>query len=265
MNVQHSPSARTPQPPNGRTALRFRAGVYVTLGGLGVAAIATAIASLSPFTEGFVIGTLIPYLIVGLVVVARIAAHHPYAEFGIANALTLTRLMITALLGGFMFEVAVHGLRPVPWIAWAFCAMAVGAIIIDGLDGHSARRQNLASDFGGRFDMEVDALQILFLCVIAVALGKAGAWILIGGALRYAYEIAAVFWSALKRPLPPSFRRKLISVIMGGTLAALLAPALAPPFSTVVAGLALLLLIYSFAVDVIWLAVDDARARRAAS
>ncbi|MCA0199776.1 MAG: CDP-alcohol phosphatidyltransferase family protein [Proteobacteria bacterium] len=259
MNVQLSPS-----PQKERAALRFRTGVYVTLGGGAVAAIATAVASLSPFTEGFVIGALIPYLIVGLVVVAKIAAYHPYETFGVANALTLTRLVITALLGGLAYEVTLHGLKPIPWIAWSFCAMAVGAIVVDGLDGYSARRQNLASDFGGRFDMEVDALQILLLCVVAVALEKAGAWILIGGALRYAYEIAAVFWSALKRPLPPSFRRKLISVVMGSTLAALLAPVITLPFSTILAAVALALLIYSFAVDVIWLAVDDARARRAA-
>lgn len=257
MNVHLSPQ-------NDRGGLRFRTGVYVTMGGLSVGVIATAIASLSPFTEGFVIGALIPYLIVGFVVVARISAHHPYGRFGVANALTLTRLVIVALLGGLTYEVTLHGLQPVSWVAWSFCAMAVGAIVVDGLDGYSARRQNLASDFGGRFDMEVDALQILLLCVIAVALGKAGAWILIGGALRYAYEIAAVFWSALKRPLPPSFRRKLISVVKGGTLAALLAPVIAPPFSTIVAAAALALLIYSFAVDVIWLAIDDARARRAA-
>lgn len=260
MNVELSP-----QPQNDRAALRFRTGVYVTLGGVAVVVVATAVASLSVFTEGFVIGALIPYLIVGLVVFARIPAYHPYAMFGVANALTLARLVVTALLGGLAFEVTIHALRPEAWVAWAFCAMAVGAIIIDGLDGYSARRQNLASDFGGRFDMEVDALQILFLCVIAVALGKAGAWILIGGALRYAYEIAAAFWSALKRPLPPSFRRKLISVIMGGTLAGLLAPVITPPFSTVLAAAALVLLVYSFAVDVIWLAIDDARARRAGS
>ncbi|MGE3332459.1 MAG: CDP-alcohol phosphatidyltransferase family protein [Rhodospirillaceae bacterium] len=260
MNVESSP-----KPQNVLSALRFRTGVYVAIGGLAVCALATAIASFSPFTEGFVIGALIPYLVVGLVVIARISAFHPHQRFGVANGLTLTRLVITALVGGLAFEVAYHGLRPVPWVAWSFCALAVSAIIIDGLDGYSARRQNLASDFGGRFDMEVDALQILLLCVVAVALGKAGAWILIGGALRYAYEVAAVFWSALKRPLPPSFRRKLISVIKGGTLAALLAPAITPPFSTFIAAAALLLLVYSFAVDVIWLAIDDARARRAVS
>ncbi len=260
MNVE-----RASPPQNEHGSLRFRTGVYVTLGGLAVAVLATAIASLSPFTEGFVVGALIPYLIVGIVVVMRIRAYHPHSRFGVANALTLTRLVITALLGGLTYEVTVHGLKPVAWVAWSFCAMAVGAIIVDGLDGYSARRQNLASDFGGRFDMEVDALQILLLCAIAVALGKAGAWILVGGALRYAYEIAALFWSALKRPLPPSFRRKLISVVKGGTLAALLAPAVIPPLSTAAAAAALSLLVYSFAVDVIWLAIDDARARRTAS
>ncbi len=113
--------------------------------------------------------------------------------------------------------------------------------------------------------MEVDALQILLLCVVALALGKAGLWILIGGALRYAFEVGGVFWPALRRPLPPSFRRKLVSVVKGGALAALLAPEIAPPVSDVIAAAALLLLLYSFAVDVVWLAIDDARSRRTAA
>lgn len=244
------------------STLTWRTSVYVGLGAACVAAGAVGIASFSPFTEGFVVGALIPYLVVGLIVVARIAPYHPYDQFGAANALTLSRLVLSALIGGLAFEVALQGLKPVPWVAWSFCAIAVVAMIIDGFDGYAARRQNISSAFGGRFDMEVDALQIMLLCIVALALGKAGAWILIGGALRYAYEIAGVFWAALRRPLPPSFRRKLISVVQGGTLAALLAPVIVPPFSTMAAVVALGLLLYSFAVDVVWLARDDRRARR---
>lgn len=253
----------TLQAPRAPSSLTWRASTYVALGGLCVVAAATVIASLSPFTEGFVIGALVPYLVVGLIVVARIAPFHPYERFGVANGLTLSRLVLSALLGGLTFEVALHGLKPVPWVAWSFCVIATVAMIVDGFDGYMARRQNMVSAFGARFDMEVDALQILLLCVVALALGKAGAWVLIGGALRYAYEIASVFWPALRRPLPPSFRRKLISVVQGGALAALMAPVIVPPLSVYIAAGALLVLIYSFAVDVVWLAMDDRRARRA--
>lgn len=236
------------------------AAAHVAAGGVAVLAAGAGIAGSGVFTGGGVAGALAPYLIVGAVVIARVRAFHPHARFGGANVLTLARLVITSLLGGFAVEVAVNGRLPAAGAAWFFCALAVLALVIDGLDGYAARRGGLASAFGARFDMEVDALMILILCVIALALGKAGAWVLVGGALRYAYEAAGAFWSVLRRPLPPSFRRKLISVIQGGALAALLAPAVQPPASVWIAAAALVLLVYSFAFDMAWLARDAARA-----
>lgn len=246
------------------TALTRAAGIYVVLGALVLIVAGIAFVSTGAYGEGFVVGALVPYVVAGTIVVTRIGAYHPFDRFGIANGLTLIRLIFCSLLGGLAFEAA-NGLMPSDGAAWVFCALAVFAMIVDGLDGPMARREGLVSAFGGRFDMEVDALQILLLSVVALALGKAGAWVLIGGALRYVYEFAGIFWPALRRPLPPSFRRKLMSVVEGGALAALLAPIVAPPVSIFIAAVALLLLIYSFAVDVVWLAVDGARLRRAAS
>lgn len=245
--------------------LTRRTALYVVLGAAGVTFAAAIIVRLASFSTGFVAGSLVPYCSVCLIVVSRIADSHPFNRFGMANGLTLTRLVICSLIGGLAFEVAMHETEIFPGIAWTFCALAVVAMILDGFDGYTARKENMVSPFGGRFDMEVDALQILLLCIVALALGKAGLWILIGGALRYAYEVAGIFWPALQRPLPPSYRRKLVSVVKGGALAALLAPIIIPPFSTVIAAAALLFLIYSFTVDVVWLAMDDARARRAGS
>ncbi len=245
--------------------LTERAALYFGLGAASVTAAALGFVRFAPFSDGFLAGALVPYCTVGLIAVARIADHHPFPRFGMANALTLARLVVCALLGGLAFEVAVNEAVLDRWVAWTFGLLAVFSLVVDGLDGHAARKQGMTSGFGGRFDMEVDALQILLLCIVALALGKAGPWVLIGGALRYAYEVAGVFWSALQRPLPPSFRRKLVSVTQGSALAALLAPVIAPPISTVIAAIALALLIYSFAADVIRLAIDDARARRAVS
>ncbi len=250
-------------PTTSLSPLTLRAGLFIAAGGLCVTALAVAIAGVSPFNQTFVLGALVPYLVVGSIAVAKIAAYHPYEKFGTANALTLVRLMATALLGGLAAEVTLHELRPVAWIAWSFCLMAGAAVVVDGLDGYAARREKLASAFGGRFDMEVDALQILLLCVIVFALGKTGAWVLIGGALRYLYEIAGLCWPALRGQLFPSFRRKLISVIQGSTLAALLAPVITPPLSSAAAAIALALLLYSFAVDVVWLAREDRRLKQA--
>ncbi len=254
----------TPQPPVSSDLTRQTA-LYVVLGAACVTSTGLLFVRLAPFTLGFLAGALVPYCTVCLIAVARIADSHPFDRFGAANALTLSRLVICSLIGGLAFELAIHETAPPEGVAWVFCVMAVAALVIDGLDGYAARKANMTSAFGGRFDMEVDALQILLLCIVAVALGKAGLWILIGGALRYAYEFASVFWPALQRPLPPSFRRKLVSVVKGSTLAGLLAPIIVPPFSTVVAAAALGLLIYSFIVDVVWLAIDDRRARRLSS
>lgn len=252
-------------PPTTASALTRQAGLFIAAGGICVTGLAVAIAAVSPFTEAFVAGALAPYLVVGVIAAAKVAAYHPHDRFGTANVLTLTRLVATALLGGLAVEVILHDLEPVGWIAWSFCLMAGAAVVVDGLDGHAARRDKLVSAFGGRFDMEVDALQILLLCIIVFALEKAGVWVLIGGALRYLYELAGMVWPALRGALFPSFRRKLISVIQGGTLAALLAPVIVPPLSTAAAAIALILLIYSFAVDVIWLIRADQRPKQASS
>lgn len=245
--------------------LTRRTALYVVLGAASVTVAGLAAMHLAAFSTGFLAGALVPYCAVCFIAVARIATSHPFDRFGIANTLTLIRLVVCSLIGGLAFELAIREVVPSASMGWSFLALATGAMIIDGLDGYFARKHNMTSDFGGRFDMEVDALQILLLCIVALALGKAGLWVLIGGALRYVYEVVGVFWPVLRRPLPPSFRRKLISVVQGGALVALLAPVIVPPLSTVIAAAALLLLIYSFAVDVIWLALDDARARKAAS
>jgi phosphatidylglycerophosphate synthase len=242
--------------------LTRRTALYVAFGGACVAGAATAIAARPPFTEGFVVGALVSYLTVGLIAVARVAHFHPFARFGIANGLTLIRLGLCALIGGLAAEVAIQEVTPAPAAAWGFFGLATLAMVIDGLDGYIARKNAMTSDFGARFDMEVDALQILLLCIVALGLGKAGLWVLIGGLLRYLYEIVGVWWPVLQNPLPPSFRRKLISVVQGGSLIALLAPVIVPPFSMWVAGIALALLLYSFAVDVVFLAREDRQRRR---
>ncbi len=177
------------------------------------------------------------------------ARFHQAPRFGLANILTLSRLALTCLLAAFMVEV-VRGYDPADTAAWVVAAIAAIALVLDGLDGFAARRSGLASAFGARFDMEVDAFMILVLSVVAFALNKAGVWVIASGLLRYVYVLAASVAPALSRPLAPAWRRKAIAVIQGATLAALLAPVVQPPVSTAAAVIALLLLIYSFGADI---------------
>lgn len=167
-------------------------------------------------------------------------------RFGLANSVTLVRGAMVAVLVGF----AVAGS---PALAWLAAGLAGTALILDGADGWIARRQGMATDFGARFDMEVDALLIVVLAVLATSWGQAGPWVLLSGLLRYLFVLAGMAVSALSGPLPPSFRRKLVCVIQILALIAILPPLLAPPVTSVIAAGSLALLVYSFAVDTAWL------------
>jgi phosphatidylglycerophosphate synthase len=199
----------------------------------------------------FIFGTFLSYGASVVLIVTHIGISHPYSTFGIANVITVLRLLIVCQFAG----VAIHLITAAavsPRLAWILCSLALLERLLDGIDGHVARKRRMESAFGARFDMEVDALQIFLLSAIALLLEKAGAWVLIGGLLRYAFVGASLLWPIFNAPLPPSLRRKGAAVIQGVTLAALLAPIVLPPISVLAAAMALAVLIYSFAVDTLW-------------
>lgn len=234
-------------------ALTYVTLAIVLLGGLALVATSLALTSLGPFDGWFVTGALVPYAVIGAIIVIRIGGYHPYPRFGAANVVTLIRLILACLFSGLALQMILSQVVIAPAILWSFLVVAVVALALDGIDGFFARRQGLTSRFGSRFDMETDALQILLLSVTVFALGKVGVWILIAGILRYAYVAAGWLWPLLTQPLRPSWRRKIISVVQGSVLTALLAPIITPPFSVIVAAVALALLVYSFAQDVVWI------------
>ena len=61
--------------------------------------------------------------------------------------------------------------------------------------------------------METDALLVMALSVLAWQYGKAGAWVLLCGLLRYLFVAGGWLWPWLRRPLPPSIRRQTICVV----------------------------------------------------
>jgi len=224
----------------------------VAAGTLVLAMTTSLIATASSMGGLFVFGTFASYGLAVSVIVTHAGSHHPYSTFGLANAVTLLRLLIVCQFVGLGLHIMAAGVVS-PLSAWLFCSLAMVERMLDGIDGYIARKQGIESAFGARFDMEVDALQILALSAVAFMLDKAGAWVLAGGLLRYAFLAAGVLWPAFSAPLPASFRRKAVAVIQGLTLAALLAPIVLPPFSTLAAAMALTLLLYSFTVDTLWL------------
>ncbi len=180
------------------------------------------------------------------IVIAR-RAHHPFPRFGPANATTTARAVLVALTAGFIGE-AVN-------VSTAAIAVGLGAMAaaLDGVDGWLARRTKMVSDFGARFDMEVDALLIQVLAILVWRHGKAGAWILASGLLRYVFVAAGWALPWMRSPLPGSFRGKAVCAAQMVALLLALSPFVEPPASVAIAAAGLGVLSYSFLVDTIWL------------
>lgn len=124
---------------------------------------------------------------------------------------------------------------------------------LDGIDGWLAQRAGLSSTFGARFDMEIDALLGAVLALHLLAGGTVGPAILVLGFSRYAFVIAGFIWPALHGDLPDSMRRKTICVIQIAALIALIFPLTCAVFLTPIALIAAAALLYSFAVDAVFL------------
>lgn len=164
-------------------------------------------------------------------------------NFGPANQITLVRAVLVAALA---FLVA----RPAtPAAAWGAVLIALVALLLDGVDGWVARRTATVSDFGMRFDTETDAAMVLVLAALAWQHGKAGAWILAAGLLRYLFVAAGWVAPWMRRPLTPTLRGRLICIVQIGALIVAILPPIEPEVSRVVAAVGLLALVYSFAAD----------------
>ena len=141
----------------------------------------------------FLAGAYGVYVPSSVLIVRYVGAVHPFDRFGSPNGVTLARLVLCSLLGGIAVDL---GAGPIgDRMAWFILAIAVLAMALDGIDGALARARNLASPFGARFDMEVDALLILLLSLMVWMQAKAGPWVLLIGAVRYAFVAAG--WSLM--------------------------------------------------------------------
>lgn len=204
--------------------------LLVPVGGLGWRGAAAAVAG---------------YGVISALVLAGLAGHAPHRRFGSANAVTLARAAAVALLIGILAEAS----APVPTGRWLIAAGGTASLLLDGVDGWVARRTGLSSEFGARFDMEVDALFVLVLSALVWRAGQAGGWVLTAGLMRYIFVAAGWLWPVLARPLPPSFRRKAICVVAIAVLLAALSPAVGAGAAGRLCLAGLGLLGYSFAAD----------------
>jgi phosphatidylglycerophosphate synthase len=186
--------------------------------------------------------------LVGGAVLLWLARWSAGPTFGAANAVTLVRAVLVLLL------LAALGSAVTSALGWLLVAVAIVAVALDGVDGALARGRGEQSDFGARFDMETDALLILVLAALVWQHDKAGAWVLLAGLLRYLFVAASYAWPWLSASLPPSRRRQAVCVVQIASLIGALAPLIASPASAALALAGLALLVWSFGVDVAWLA-----------
>lgn len=184
------------------------------------------------------------YAVASGLAVAFSTTGHPHRRIGPGNVVTQFRLALIAAI-----SVCVVGPSGQTYL---LLSLALLALSLDGVDGWLARRAGTASDFGARFDMEVDAAFAAVLSLILLTSGAAGPVILLLGFMRYAYVVAARAWPALHRPLPERVRRKAICVVQIATLIVLLIPGLPGPVAAGLTIAAVLLLTWSFAVDIVW-------------
>lgn len=194
------------------------------------------------------------YFIYALAVTVPVSILTPFAfwaitdqkpPFGLPNWITLIRNILVAFIISIFMT---HHLTPEKELF--ILGLSILFLTLDGLDGYFARKLNLCSDFGARFDMESDAFFILVLSSAIVLFYEAPAWVLMIGAMRYIYVFLQQIIPALKRPIKDRYSRKSICVFQTASLLTPLVPGLSSDVWIPLLMISLILLTFSFARDI---------------
>jgi phosphatidylglycerophosphate synthase len=161
--------------------------------------------------------------------------------FGAANWVTSLRLVSLLLLAALIDA-------RMPLLA---AALSWSIFCLDWLDGYLARRSHSETSFGAVYDSEVDACFTMLLTWGVFTLDRAGAWVLIGGLLRYAYVVSLHLSGVGEREAPRTrLGRYVFGLSIGGYTLSLW------PFSgtgaIVLSAAATALLCYSFSRSFLW-------------
>lgn len=212
-----------------------------------LAGIAVLLGKLPGLGAQYVAASIGVFMLALVPIVILVSRHLHAARFGAANGVTLLRLALTASLAGLF-------IAPVqPTFVWICIGVATATLLLDGVDGKLARRYGQSSQFGARFDMEVDALLVLVLALLVWHFERAGIWVLAAGLLRYVFVAAAHVLPWLRDELPASTRRKTICILQLTSLLICLGPIIPPGPATIVAAAGVGSLAWSFALDIGWL------------
>jgi phosphatidylglycerophosphate synthase len=171
-----------------------------------------AVVMLAGFVGAAVAGSPWPLSLAALLSSAELfrrgwGAFTPAGRFGWANRVTTVRFALALLLG------TMGPATP----RWMLAAALGVAAALDVADGFIARRYGLSSAFGAAFDIETDALLTLIAEAQLWQRGRAGAWILIPGLLRYGYVLALAIVPATAGHVRSSRfgRRAFVSLLIG--------------------------------------------------
>lgn len=245
----------TSRRPRSTDSLRASAVITKTVGLVAVVALAWAARTTLPLSGLYPVKASALFAVVILFTVLLLRKNHPFAGYGPANQITTARAVLVVLVASLIGEPRLPAAA-----AWA-AEVSLLAAVLDGVDGWLARRSGVASAFGARFDMEVDALLAMVLSILAWQYDKAGGWVVFSGLLRYLFFAAGWWWRWLQHPLPPSRRRQAICVVQIGALILVMFPVVTPPLSSLLAAVALAAPCYSFLVDILWLRRRDGQAK----
>jgi phosphatidylglycerophosphate synthase len=199
-------------------------------------------------SKGYFLGVGSLYVVMAGLVLVSLPVSLGAVDLGVANRVTLGRAALVIPLAGLTIQAPIISVIGYWWVI----LVATVAMILDGVDGWVARRRG-PTVFGARFDMELDSLLLLVLSVVVWQSGKVGLWVMLIGALRYLFAVASWLRPSLAAELPASRRRKTICVVQGVVLLVCLGPIIPATMASIVAFVALAMLVSSFVADVRWL------------
>ncbi|EWY40612.1 membrane protein [Skermanella stibiiresistens SB22] len=240
---EHAPHRQAPP------GLAVSVAAHTLAGGLATGSIAVALGQGAGLTLVYPATALGCYAIFAILLALHVGGHAPHDRFGAANQVTLFRGVIASLIGGtipVLDQLTAEAL-------WVASLAALLALALDGIDGWLARKTRMASLYGKLLDMNFDTVLMGILAVIAWQGGKVGVWVLAIGLARPIFVAVGWIWPILRAELPFSQRRRVICVVQIAVLLVCPIPVVEPPLSSLAAAAALGLLLFSFAVDTLWL------------
>ncbi len=222
---------------------------FVLTGGTLLTAVAMSTKWILHLPVIYVLATFALYTAMTVVVVVARPSVSRGIGIGPANRITLGRATLTLPLA----PIVLYPLALTPTGLWWIISLASAVMILDGLDGWTARRTETSTPFGARFDMELDTILMLILSLLVWRSAKVGSWVVMIGVMRYLFVGSAYVWPWLHTELPPSIRRKTVCVVQDVALLVCLGPIVPSSLAVLAATTGLSTLVYSFGVDVRWL------------